>query len=296
MTGQTERRVTYPQFVSAPNGELYFFYRDGASGNGNFCLNRYDPATKSWKVVHHPLIDGLNRCNPYWWRPAVAPDGAIHLAWCWRQSPDAESNQDLCYATSHDGGQTWLRSDGANQNLPITPDNAEVVIPISQGSNLINQCSSAVDAQGHPHFTQYMNDPAGIPQYFHTWFDGAHWQNNQISHRKQKFSLNGAGSLAIPISRPEIAISKTSTVYLISRDAEFGGGIRLYRSAAPYNDWTAIDLTHDDLGEWEPSYDLNRWSRDGILSLFVLTAHQGNHERTTDFPPQTAAILETKLP
>jgi BNR repeat-containing family member len=296
MTGQTEDHVTYPQFISAPDGTLYFFYRDGASGNGTLCLNRYDIATKTWQAVQHPLVDGENKCNPYWWRPAIGPDGAIHLAWCWRDSPDAATNHDLCYARSNDGGKTWLRSDGKPQELPITQENAEVVEPIKKNSNLINQCSAAVDASGNPHLAEYFSDDAGIPQYFDVWFDGTTWHKNQVSHRTSPFHLGGGGTLAIPISRPEIAITKTGTACLITREADNGGGIRLYEAKAPYQNWTPIDLTKDDLGNWEPSYDQARLLNDNVLSLFVLPVQQGNHERTTGFPPQQATILETPLP
>jgi hypothetical protein len=295
MTGQTEQHVTYPQFVNAPDGTLYYFYRDGASGNGSLCVNRYDAATQSWTIIAHPLIDGLNRCNPYWWRPSFAADGALHLAWCWRDTPDAQTNHDLCYAASPDGGKTWRRSDGKPQTIPITPDNAEIVDPIRKNSNLINQCSSAVDAAGRPHLVQYFNDPAGIPQFFHIWFDGKSWQRNQVSQRTGKFSLSGSGSLAIPISRPEIAITRDNRVTIICRDAEFGGGVRLYRANAPYEKWDAIDLTHDDLGNWEPQYDLNRFRAGGILDLFLLAVRQGNHETATDFAPQQASLLEVNL-
>src|SRR5947199_376888 len=61
MTGQAEDHVTYPQFVGASDGTLYFFYRDGASGNGTLCLNRYDSAGGKWQAVHHPLVDGENQ-------------------------------------------------------------------------------------------------------------------------------------------------------------------------------------------------------------------------------------------
>jgi hypothetical protein len=296
MTGLAEDHVTYPQFISAPDGTLYFFYRDGESGNGTLCLNRYDVASKSWRAIQHPLIDGQNKCNPYWWRPAIGKDGSIHLAWCWRDTPDAGTNHDLCYARSNDGGKTWLRSDGKPQPIPITQENAEVVLPITKGSNLINQCSAAIDPDGHPHLAEYMNDPSGIPQYFDVWFNGTHWLTSQVSHRTTKFSLNGSGSLAIPISRPEIAISQTGTVYLITRDADLGGGIRLYQAKSPYDHWNTIDLTHEDLGNWEPSYDLTSFWDDGILSLFVLHVQQGNHEKTTTFPPQEAAILQVVIP
>jgi hypothetical protein len=296
MTGHEEQHVTYPEFVNSPDGTLYFFYRDGASGNGNLCLNRYDPAAKSWIAMAHPLIDGQGKCNPYWWRPAMGEDGSIHLAWCWRDRPDASTNHDICYTQSRDGGKTWLRSDGQPQATPITRENAEVIDPIARGSNLINQCTATVDAQGHPHLAQYFNDDAGTPQYFHIWFDGKQWQKNQVSRRSLKFSIGGSGSLAIPICRPEIAIGKSGTVYIITRDAEFGGGIRLYSASAPYQSWQPLDLTHEDLGNWEPTYDLARWKSDGVLDLFVLPVRQGNHEKTTDFPPQEAALLELKLP
>ena len=296
MTGQDELHVTYPQFIIAPDGTLYFFYRDGASGNGTLCLNRYDSTAKTWQTIAHPLVDGENKCNPYWWRPAIGADGTIHLAWCWRDSPDAASNHDLCYARSSDGGRTWQRSDGKPQQLPITQENAEVVQPIKKGSNLINQCSAAVDALGNPHLAEYFNDADGSPQYFDVWFDGSKWHQSQVSHRPGKFHLGGGGTLAIPISRPEIAITHDGTVCLITRDADLGGGIRLYEAKAPYQNWTHIDLTHEDLGNWEPSYDLARLHDDNVLSLFVLPVQQGNHEKTTNFPPQQVVILETPLP
>ncbi len=296
MTGQHESSVTYPQFLNGPDGTLYFFYRNGSSGNGSLCLNRYDVALKTWKAMNHPLIDGENKCNPYPWRPAIGSDGSIHIGWCWRDSPDAETNHDLCYTHSTDGGQTWLRSDGKPQATPITQENAQVVDPIRKGSNLINQCSAALDADGHPHLAQYMNDDSGIPQYFDVWFDGTRWNKSQVSHRTKKFSISGGGSLAIPISRPEIAVSKSGAVYFITRDAEVGGGIRLYQSRAPFDQWTTIDLTHENLGNWEPTYDLLGLHDSGVLSLFVLPVEQGNHEHTTNFGPQEAAILQVALP
>jgi hypothetical protein len=295
MTGQNETSVTYPQFISAPDGTLYFFYRDGASGNGSLLLNRYDVASKSWQVVQHPLIDGESKRNPYWSRPSIGADGAIYVGWCWRDTPNAQTNHDICFTCSKDGGRTWLRSDGKPQQVPITAENAEVIDPVAKGSNLINQCSSAVDAQGRCHLVEYFNDAGGIPQYYDEWFDCHTWHKSQVSHRTMKFSLSGGGSLAIPISRPEVAITPQGMACIITRDAEVGGGIRLYEALAPYQDWKSIAATHADLGNWEPTYDLSRFRDAGILSLFVLPVHQGNHEATTNFGPQEAAIIEFPL-
>jgi hypothetical protein len=157
---------------------------------------------------------------------------------------------------------------------------------------LINSCSLATDAQGRPHIAYYCNGPDGVPQYFHLWFDGEKWSAQQVSQRTQTFSLAGQGTLKIPVSRPEIAISRAGTAYLITRDEEFGGGVRLYAARPPYAHWQALDVLPGPLGEWEPTYDLARWQRDGVLSLFVLPVEQGNNEQTTDFPPQTARVVE----
>ncbi|MGN6672521.1 MAG: BNR repeat-containing protein [Thermomicrobiales bacterium] len=295
MTGQLEERVTYPQFVNAPDGTLYFFYRDGRSGNGRLCLNRYDHERQTWLALQHPLIDGLDRCNPYWWRPAFGPDGALHLAWCWRDTPNAATNHDICYARSDDGGATWRRSTGDSQPLPITPENAEVVDPVPTGANLINQCAATVDAAGRPHLAHYYNDAAGVPQYRHLWHDSVGWRRAAVSRRATPFTLAGGGSLRIPISRPEIVSTPSGAICLITGGEEAGDAIRLYYGDDQREHWPAQDLPIGALGNWEPTYDVNRWRRDGILSLFILPVRQGDHETTTAQPAQTAAVLEVAL-
>jgi hypothetical protein len=292
LTGHLEAKVTYPSFLPGAKGDLYFFYRDGQSGNGRLCLDHYDPELHAWSVIQAPLLEGEGQSSPYWWRPEVAPDGSLHLAWCWRDTPNAATNHDICYAVSRDGGQTWLNSAGKVLALPITRAAEATVFPIAKGQNLINSCALAIDAQGRPHISYYANGPDGVPQYFHLWFDGKQWSAQQVSKRKQTFSLAGNGTLKIPMSRPEIAMSRSGVAYLLTRDEEFGGGLRLYAARAPYQQWQVMDVLPEPLGEWEPSYDLARWRRDGVLSLFVLPVHQGNNEQTTDFPPQMARVVE----
>jgi len=292
MTGILEARVTYPTFIPGPKGDLYFFYRDGQSGNGRLCLDHYDAAMHIWRAVASPLLEGAGQSSPYWWRPEVGPDGVLHVAWCWRDTANAATNHDIYYARSRDGGKTWENSAGQVLTTPITRASNAEVYPIAKGQNLINSCSLATDAQGHPHIAYYCNGPDGVPQYFHLWFDGKTWSAQQVSRRTVVFSLTGVGTLQIPISRPEIAVGRAGTVNIITRDNTLAGGLKIYQAKPPYADWKADDVLNEPLGEWEPTYDLARWQRDGVLALFVLPVHQGNNEKTTNFPPQIARVVE----
>ena len=66
MTGVDEGNVTYPEFYKMPGGDLLFFYRSGASGQGDLVLNRYDLKTKTWQRLHDNLISGERERNAYW--------------------------------------------------------------------------------------------------------------------------------------------------------------------------------------------------------------------------------------
>jgi hypothetical protein len=52
MTGQ-ENAVTYPQFLTLPNGDLFYFFRQGVSGAGDTYLNRWSIVTHSWTNVNY---------------------------------------------------------------------------------------------------------------------------------------------------------------------------------------------------------------------------------------------------
>ncbi len=294
MTGQREGRVTYPQFVSTPDGRFFFFYRDGASGNGDLCVNEYDSEVGRWRPLQHPLISGEGRANPYWWRPGVGPDGSLHLAWCWRRSPDASTNRDVCYAVSRDGGRSWARSDGTPYELPITAAQAEVADPVAEGQNLINQCSSYVDPWGRPHLAHYRNDERGIPQIYHVWLDGDRWRAGAVTQRQVPFSLRGGGTLRLPLSRPDVVVDSAGTAYLVYRDLDEGGRVRISWASPPYHFWQHQEVTEWPVGMWEPGYDPVAWRQAGRLDLWVHRCDQGDHETVTQLPPQWAWVLSVR--
>lgn len=292
MLGTKEDRVSYPEFYSSPSGDLFFFYRDGASGNGDLVLNRWNAKDQNWQRVQDKLIDGERQRNAY---PQIAVDGrgSIHLSWVWRETPDVSSNHDIGYAKSSDGGKTWAKSNGEKYEVPITFSTAENVWPIPQKMELINQTSMAADADGNPLIATYWGSLASsVPQFRVVYFDGYKWRSSQVSNRTSPFTLSGGGTKRIPISRPQIVVD-SGCVTVIFRDEERGSKV----SVATTNDiasgnWKITDLTESSVGLWEPSFDSERWRTRRELDIFVQRVGQGDGERLEEIAPQMVSILE----
>lgn len=291
MTGRDEKDVTYPEFHNLPDGRLLFVYRSGYSGGGNMVMNIYDPDTGKWERLHDVLIDGEGDRNAYW-QLCVDPQGVIHVSWVWRETWMVETNHDLCYACSADGGKTWHRSDGSLYELPIRLETAEKAWSIPQNSELINQTSMTTNAEGRPVIATYWrNENDSIPQYrlVSLGSDGQ-WNMEEVGHRTSSFSLSGGGTKMIPIARPKVAINKDMT-YFIFRDEERGSRVSLaWRKAE--GKWQISDLSDFPVDAWEPSFDTKLWNEEGRLHIFVQRAGQGDGEKVTSMPPQPIYIFE----
>lgn len=296
MLGENEDDITYPEFHSLPGGDLLFAYRSGASGRGNLVLNRYDITTTKWSRVHDILIDGENERNAYW-QMFVDINGTIHLSWVWRETWLVETNHDLCYACSTDGGRTWMRSDGTAYSLPITLATAEVAWTIPQNSELINQTGMTADSDGHPYIATYWRSIGdSVPQYRLVWNDGKTWNMSIVGNRKTPFTLSGGGTKMIQISRPRIACDNKEAYYIF-RDIERGSRVSIaYTPSIGTADWTISDLTDFAVDAWEPTFDTNLWNNSRHLHIFVQRTHQGDGEKISDISENssTIQILEYK--
>jgi hypothetical protein len=296
MTGKQENKLTYPEFYRMPSGNLLFLYRDGESGNGSLVLNQYNVKTKMWKQLQTNLIDGEGQRNAYW-QACVDTKGTIHISWVWRDNPDVASNHDLCYALSKDGGVTWQKSTGEIYQLPITASNAEYAFHIPQKSELINQTSMFADGDERPYIASYWREEgSSIPQYHLVYKTNGVWKKEVLDFRKTSFSLSGAGTKRIPISRPQIIAWKTKnnlSAAIIFRDEERGSKISVaINKNLGKEKWSVADLTITSVGSWEPTYDTELWKTKNILHLFVQNVEQADAEGQSKLPPQMVEVLE----
>ena len=295
MTGIDENNVTYPEFYSLSNGDLLFVYRSGASGRGNMAINRYVVNDKKWIRVQDSLIDGEEQRSPYW-QLYIDENDVIHVSWVWRETWLVETNHDMCYAKSKDGGKTWLKSDNTPYSLPITLSNSEFACSIPQNSELINQTSMTADRDSNPYIVSYWrSEDSDVPQYRLIWHDGKEWKHREISNRTSPFSLSGGGTKMIPISRPRVVVDN-DFIGVIYRDAERGSVVSLAHTNNGANgDWTTSDLTVFGVEAWEPSLDTELWKNERKLHMFVQKTYQGDGEVSLDKKPTSVYILETDI-
>ncbi len=310
LTQQAEARessVTYPQFLPTADGDLFFLYRHGRSGNGDVVLNRLDSRSQTWSRVADNLLGGEGQRSAYW--QAVTDDaGRLHLSWTYRETSDVMTNWDVMYAVSTDDTATkWARSDGSRYDaLPITVQDAERVSEVPQQSNLINQTHMTLDDDGNPFIATYHDDDRGETQYMVMYHDGARWHSVNTGVRQGRVDLSGAGTLALPLSRPDIAVrgsGRDAEVVLLVRDTALRGSeqsnvatvVRTGKGGIGGGAWYLRDLTTGPVHSWEPTYDTRLWQDEGVLEVYLQYSAQGNHETTVETPPARVYVVRVDL-
>jgi len=169
-----------------------------------------------------------------------------------------------------------------------------------QGSNLINQCSMALDRFNRPHIVFYANDVNGITQYQHLRYDGKTWHHQILSNRTEPFSLTGGGTLQIPISRPDVLIDDTNNVYVFFRGDLSEDCMSIIKLDAPnYQVFheQSKKLFDQQLGFAEPMLDREGWRQCQKLSMLIQHNHQPNHDINPGpyFSPISLLEFELKM-
>lgn len=224
MTGEREKRVTYPRFMNGPDGALLFTYRDGSSGNGSTLWNRYDAATRTWaRLMPEPLFDGQGHMNAYPHGPLLGPDGYYHLSWVWRDKPACETCHDLSYIRSRDMVH-WENAAGKPLALPIKLGADVVVDPVPVRGGLINPCQAiGFDAQGRAVVSYTKYDAAGNTQLCNARWESGAWRIAQASDWNYRWDFSGGGSIIGEVGVGAVEVQDGALVQGYSH-AKFGGG------------------------------------------------------------------------
>ncbi len=207
VSADREQQMTYPGFFVGVNDELYFKYRSGTSGQGQWYYNHWDTEKSRWNNLHNStILDGEGVRSVYPKGPIFGPDGYVHMVYVWRESPRASSNHDLSYARSKDL-VNWETSYGEKIDLPITVKTGEIVDPIPMHGGLLNgRTPIGFDAQNRVIITYQKYDSKGDTQVYLMRREKDGWKEAQISTWKNsRVDLDKSGALDLPIITSEPA-------------------------------------------------------------------------------------------
>jgi hypothetical protein len=266
--------VTYPRFVTAPDGRMLLSYRYGTSGSGDEVLWEYDGSAGTWTRIGTYIAGIADSVNAY--LHGLEYHGTrLHATWCWRATPDASTNQDLFYAYSDDHGRTWRNNAGVvvatADAAPMTMQSDLRVWAIAQNRGLINQEHMTVDRQGRVHvllshlpdseasssnFTHARNRS----QFFHYWRD--------LRGAWRRVPMN------IPVRanwRGKLAVAASGNVYAVLPALRIAAA----SAASCWTDWALLETAYDGQFFSDPLIDRQQLRDSDRLTVFAPTVNTG---------------------
>jgi len=196
MTGDREDRCTYPRFVWSNVGGLIFTYRYGTCGDG-------DTLVKEWEDDHWEqrpdMFHGEGRRSNYHVGPFAG-----NIAYCWRESPDPQTNHTLGYARTSDF-HTWERADGTKFTGPITLDTTDVIDSVAQHGGMLNgNMQVGYDATSRVVVSYHKFDENGLTQIYNARYESDHWEIYQMTDWKDRWDFSGDGTLPLRFKVPQL--------------------------------------------------------------------------------------------
>ena len=233
--------MTYPQFLQ-PDNKLFFLYREGSSGIGSIYINKY--VNKVWsKAFPQPLFSYTNNkpMSAYYIGPYRDATGMWHIAWVWRDNPDAATNHDVSYARSRDLIH-WEKSDGKSYSLPIVWSTSEIVHAVPSKGGLLG-LALGFDSHDSPIISYHAHDAKNNTQIYNARLESDGWHIYQTSNFTGKYVFGGSGSLP---PGPSVSFSKVE----VRAD---GGLAQSYRNLQGEGGiWKLDPLTLKPIGQYGP--------------------------------------------
>lgn len=296
--GQTVTVVTYPLFISAPDGKLVLQWRYGGSGGGDNFLSVYNGSTGAWstpvqfdsRVGTYVESSTSTSRNAYINGLDFRSDGSMHVTWTYREGAGT-SNHDICYAYSTDFGVTWRNNAGTviadtaqGQRISLTSPGI-LVKRKDMRQLMINQQTQCVTPDGRVHMM--MLHRREDPGYEYPNYSTANYSINGTAyyHYIRDPQTNAWTQRRIPPgiapvgSRPCLGYDSQGNLYAVfltytDRSEVFPGYRGGYLAVATasklssYTDWKVAYISTTKYNG-EPQLDQTRLERDNLLSIFV---------------------------
>ncbi len=265
----TVTQVTYPRFITKPDGNMLLELRRGTSGNGDSYLWEYNGVTSTWTSIGK-YIDGISSGqNPYIHGIEFDRNGRLHASWCWRETSAPETNHDLYYAYSNDNGRTWHNSAGVkvgtSGSSPLKINTSGLMVwKIPKNRSLMNQESMCVDNNGRPHVLNGFikdEDPnvavwgTAYPVHFYRDDKGV-WQRNIILIESKT-------------NRDQIVCDANNNIYII-----LNNNILMATELNAWKDWTIIAQKGSGSFIGDGAVDKDRALSENVLS--IISGRSGN--------------------
>lgn len=258
--------VTYPRFITTPNGGMLFEYRYGTSGSGDQMLWEYNNG--SWTNLGK-YIDGISDSINAYPHGLEYQGSRLHMTWCYRATPDASTNFDLYYIYSDDNGRTWRNNAGASVGVTgstfIRSNSSGIrVWTISQNRGLINQEHMTVDNAGRVHvLLSHMPDSQPDDsnftsartksQFFHYWRN----TNGTWTRTAMNFPV-------ILNFRGKFAVASNSDLYAVLPDLRIASA----SASSNWTDWTMVNTQDSGRFFSDPLIDRNRLKLEDKLTIY----------------------------
>ena len=279
--------VTYPRFISKPDGNLIFECRFRWSGWGDSYLREYDGNTKKWSLVGRYVQgeDVLPTSCAYINGMTYDNTGKLHITWCWRDDYGGGTNHDFSYAYSEDHGRTWKDNNGDIQGYTELMDPVEslatgtclgktkkslIIEAIPYNKGYINQETQSVDSKGRIHAVN-----SHIPGTATDSNWGSSRKAARLHHRFREadgtwktVQVKKNGELVNSYCRVNLSFDAFDNAFVVANGAE----IYTASSSNGYDDWGLMSDTDNGRFLSEPLVDRALLKSEGILSFVYLGA------------------------
>lgn len=273
--------ASYPSLIRlADSGSLWLLYRLGVPDRSHWRIAAWDSKERAW-LPARSLLSGMATviwpAGAYPNQPVPLPGDRLGIAYCWRsrsvsRGKDRSMNIGMDFIDFAGDFASARTSGGISLSLPVSPSNSERVIAVPWGAELMNQSGACAINDSTPCFVGCWSKLGEAPQIRFCWLNEEQtWQTVTLSDFKQKFTLEGMGTLPTLVSRPVVVPAGQNRVVVLYRTPEEGGQLVAKRLRGPEFDphkFAPLLLVEGGLDQYEPVVERLSSASSGWLHVY----------------------------